>query len=74
MTVLNMSDTLKTVNVSSEPLKRQVTVQMTSEQYEQLFFQPSAPRGDLAKRLSMVYPPFDIALSGSSTSTLRSIR
>ena len=32
-------------------LSRQVTVQMSSEQYERLFFQPSAPRrGDFAKR------------------------
>lgn len=32
-------------------LSRQVTVQLSSEQYERLFFQPSAPRrGDLAKR------------------------
>jgi hypothetical protein len=32
-------------------LSRQVTVSLSSEQYERLFFQPSAPRrGDLAKR------------------------
>lgn len=32
-------------------LTRQVTVQLSPEQYERLFFQPSAPRrGDLAKR------------------------
>jgi hypothetical protein len=32
-------------------LSRQVTVQLSPEQYERLFFQPSAPRrGDLAKR------------------------
>lgn len=35
-------------------LSRQVTVQLSSEQYERLFFQPSAPRrGDLAKRFGM---------------------
>lgn len=33
------------------PLSRQLTVALTPEQYERLFFQPSAPRrGDLAKR------------------------
>lgn len=32
-------------------LSRQVTVQLSPEQYERLFFQPSAPRrGDFAKR------------------------
>lgn len=32
-------------------LSRQVTVALTPEQYERLFFQPNAPRrGDLAKR------------------------
>ena len=32
-------------------LSRQVTVQLSSEQYERLFFQPSAPRrGDFSKR------------------------
>ena len=33
------------------PLSRQMTVALTPEQYEKLFFQPSAPRGDLSKRL-----------------------
>lgn len=38
-------------NVEGAPLSRQVTVTMSNEQYERLFFQPSAPRkGDLAKR------------------------
>ena len=35
------------------PLSRQMTVNLSPEQYERLFFQPSAPRGDLAKRLGM---------------------
>lgn len=36
---------------SGAELSRQVTVQLSPEQYERLFFQPSAPRrGDLAKR------------------------
>ncbi|KAK5113468.1 hypothetical protein LTR85_010896 [Meristemomyces frigidus] len=36
-----------------EPLSRQVTVALSPEQYERLFFQPSAPRrGDLAKRFA----------------------
>ncbi|EOA88302.1 uncharacterized protein SETTUDRAFT_176858 [Exserohilum turcica Et28A] len=35
------------------PLSRQLTVNLTPEQYERLFFQPSAPRnGDFAKRFS----------------------
>jgi hypothetical protein len=41
------------VNIAGNgaPLSRQVTVALSSEQYERLFFQPSAPRrGDLAKR------------------------
>lgn len=33
------------------PLSRQITVNMTPEHYERLFFQPAQPRGDLAKRL-----------------------
>ena len=38
-------------------LSRQVTVQMSSEQYERLFFQPSAPRrGDFAKRFGALIP------------------
>jgi stress response protein SCP2 len=37
-------------------LSRQVTVALSSEQYERLFFQPSAPRrGDLAKRFGKSY-------------------
>ncbi|CAO2653395.1 Nn.00g028060.m01.CDS01 [Neocucurbitaria sp. VM-36] len=41
------------VNIAGNgsPLSRQVTVALSPEQYERLFFQPSAPRrGDLAKR------------------------
>jgi hypothetical protein len=34
-------------------LSRQVTVALSPEQYERLFFQPSAPRGDLAKRFGV---------------------
>jgi hypothetical protein len=51
MSLINMSDIMKTESANGEPLVRQVTVQMTSEQYERLFFQPSPPRGDFAKRL-----------------------
>jgi len=43
------------VNIASNgaPLSRQVTVALSPEQYERLFFQPSAPRrGDLAKRFA----------------------
>jgi len=32
-------------------LERQVTVSLTPEQYERLFFQPNVAKGDLAKRL-----------------------
>ncbi|KAE9363559.1 GPR1/FUN34/YaaH-class plasma membrane protein-like protein [Stipitochalara longipes BDJ] len=32
-------------------LTRQMTLQLSPDQYERLFFQPSAPKGDLAKRL-----------------------
>lgn len=32
-------------------LSRQYTVQLTSDQYERLFFQPTAAKGDLSKRL-----------------------
>lgn len=40
-------------------LSRQVTVQLSPEQYERLFFQPSAPRrGDLAKRFGLYPAPF----------------
>jgi len=34
-----------------EPLSRQMTVAITPEQYERLFFQPTPAKGDLAKRL-----------------------
>ncbi|TKA80413.1 hypothetical protein B0A49_01190 [Cryomyces minteri] len=36
---------------SAADLSRQVTVQMSPEQYERLFFQPTPAKGDLAKRL-----------------------
>lgn len=40
------------------PLSRQLTVNLTPEQYERLFFQPSAPRnGDFAKRFCTLAPP-----------------
>ncbi|GAB7365809.1 hypothetical protein MBLNU230_g7142t1 [Neophaeotheca triangularis] len=38
-------------NAGGAPLDRQVTISLSSEQYERMFFQPTAPRGDLAKRL-----------------------
>jgi hypothetical protein len=62
-----MSDTVKFDHEMSEhngvniggngsPLSRQVTVALSPEQYERLFFQPSAPRrGDLAKRFGMPF-------------------
>lgn len=42
------------INGNGTELSRQVTVALSPEQYERLFFQPSAPRrGDLAKRFGM---------------------
>ena len=38
------------------PLERQMTLTLNTDQYERLFFQPSPPKGDLAKRFGM--PPF----------------
>jgi len=35
------------------PLSRQMTIQISPEQYERLFFQPTPARGDLAKRVGM---------------------
>lgn len=38
------------------PLSRQMTVALTPEQYERLFFQPEGPRrGDLSKRFGMLF-------------------
>lgn len=38
---------------SGSPLSRQMTMALSPEQYERLFFQPNAPsRGDLAKRFA----------------------
>lgn len=37
-------------------LSRQMTLQLSPDQYERLFFQPSAPKGDLAKRLGKSSP------------------
>lgn len=34
-------------------LARQLTLSLSSEQYERLFFQPTPPRGDLTKRLGL---------------------
>jgi len=39
----------KFVNNGSTELSRQVTLQLSHEQYERLFFQPSAAKGDFAK-------------------------
>ncbi|KAK4982851.1 hypothetical protein LTR66_009061 [Elasticomyces elasticus] len=38
-------------NYSGENLSRQMTISVSPEQYERLFFQPSPARGDLSKRL-----------------------
>ena len=42
---------VETLNSNGHPLSRQVTVSMSPEQYERLFFQPAGVKGDLAKRL-----------------------
>lgn len=43
-------------NGNGAALSRQITVQLSPEQYERLFFQPSAPRrGDFAKRFGKTY-------------------
>ncbi len=34
-----------------ETLSRQITMSLSPDQYERLFFQPTASKGDLAKRL-----------------------
>ena len=47
---------MDTNQTGGAPLSRQVTVSMSPEQYERLFFQPSQPKGDLAKRLGMCFP------------------
>lgn len=40
---------------NGSPLTRQMTVALTPEQYERLFFQPEGPRrGDLSKRFGML--------------------
>jgi uncharacterized protein len=44
-----------------DPLNRQYTVSLTPDQYERLFFQPTAPKGDLAKTLGN---PTWVALRG----------
>ncbi|MCJ1305555.1 hypothetical protein MMC08_008369 [Hypocenomyce scalaris] len=41
----------KSAASNGNPLSRQVTVQMSPEQYERVFFQPTPARGDLARRL-----------------------
>lgn len=38
-------------SANGEPLSRQMTISISPEQYERLFFQPTPARGDLAKRL-----------------------
>lgn len=49
--------------VNGAPLARQLTVALTPEQYERLFFQPSPPRrGDLAKKFGKTLR-FDVTRS-----------
>lgn len=54
-------------------LSRQVTYQMSPEQYERLFLQPSAAKGDLAKRLGMILT-FFIVLPEVLTGPVQVIR
>ena len=48
----------KALNSHGSDLSRQVTLQLSSEQYERLFLQPSQAKGDLSKRLGMA--PFHV--------------
>lgn len=77
----------KAINSHTNDLSRQVTLQLSSEQYERLFFQPSQAKGDLSKRLGnptllgvlgFIIPFTTIVLSflqfeGSSTQSVASI-
>lgn len=47
---INRVDTLES---NGHPLSKQVTLSLSPEQYERLFLQPSAPKGDLRKRLGL---------------------
>ncbi len=48
---LDGDNNLKPTNGQHNELTRQVTLQLSAEQYERLFFQPNAAKGDLARRL-----------------------
>lgn len=53
---IDSADMMEKTNTNSDgaPLDRQMTVTLSPEQYERMFFQPSAPRhGDYAKRFGM---------------------
>ena len=70
-----------------DSLSRQLTVQLSSDQYERLFFQPNAAKGDLAKRFGNptllgvlgFLVPFSVTLfsllqfQGSSASSITSV-
>jgi len=43
----------KLSTTDSNKLSRQINLNLSSDQYERLFFQPSAAKGDLAKRFGM---------------------
>jgi len=47
----HMESTNHGMNMDGGALGRQMTMQLSNDQYERLFFQPSQPKGDLAKRL-----------------------
>jgi hypothetical protein len=50
---MSSSPDLNDKSPASNHLERQITLQLNSEQYERLFFQPTQAKGDLAKRLGM---------------------
>jgi len=50
---MSASDLSDKVAQGQNHLERQITLQLNSEQYERLFFQPNAAKGDLAKRLGL---------------------
>jgi hypothetical protein len=51
---MNIKDSEKTTSMETMDLNRQattVTMQLSADQYERLFFQPEKPKGDLSRRL-----------------------
>lgn len=47
-----LQPTTTTGTANGSALNRQITLNLSPDEYERLFFQPNAPRGDLSKRLA----------------------